>query len=490
MASPTWDGLNAFAALSIVSGGGGGGGSSTTAGPVSPGTPATNSDLIGGVYNASPPSLTSGNQAALQLDAAANQKVNIAAGFGTLISTPLFLKMTDGTNVAAVKAASTAPLATDPAMVVSISPNSSIATTSSLTYNTSPPTLTNGQTTPLQGDVNGNHLVKVNVALPAGTNVIGKFTTDQTTHGTTDLVAADITKIAGALIATGHGTAAGAIRVELPTDGTGIVSLSDSTISGLQAPSTVTVQQSNAANLKCTITTNQTTHGTTDLVADDIIKVNGAAVNVGIGASGTGTLRVATTTDSPGGALANSAFHKVTDGTNVAGVKAASTAAVAGDPSLVVAHSPNSPTPAGTNLIGKVGIDQTTPGTTNAVQVLPGTTGGWTSNHLPVAASVNQTVLKASAGKVGGWSIINTNAAARYVKFYNKATTPVAGSDTPWFVICVPGGTTAQPSVVMGSNVQGIGFTTGIGFAITAGFLDSDATVVTSGDMICDILWA
>lgn len=34
-------------------------------------------------------------------------------------------------------------------------------------------------------------------AIPAGTAIIGKVTTDQTTHGTTDLVAADITKIAG-----------------------------------------------------------------------------------------------------------------------------------------------------------------------------------------------------------------------------------------------------------------------------------------------------
>lgn len=59
----------------------------------------------------------------------------------------------------------------------------------------------------------------------AGTAIIGKVTTDQTTHGTTDLVAADITKVAGSAISQGHGTAATAIRVELPTDGTGNVGL-------------------------------------------------------------------------------------------------------------------------------------------------------------------------------------------------------------------------------------------------------------------------
>lgn len=47
---------------------------------------------------------------------------------------------------------------------------------------------------------------------------------------------------------------------------------------------------------------------------------------------------------------------KVTDGVNVSAVKAASTAAVVGDPSAVVALSPNSPVPTGTNTIGSVKV--------------------------------------------------------------------------------------------------------------------------------------
>ena len=45
---------------------------------------------------------------------------------------------------------------------------------------------------------------------------------------------------------------------------------------------------------------------------------------------------------------------EITDGTNTAGVTAASTAAVATQPAEVVALSPNSPLPAGTNAIGSV----------------------------------------------------------------------------------------------------------------------------------------
>jgi hypothetical protein len=51
-------------------------------------------------------------------------------------------------------------------------------------------------------------------------------------------------------------------------------------------------------------------------------------------------------------------FQKVTDGTNTAAVKAASTAAAAADPSLVVAFSPNSALPTGSNTIGALTANQ------------------------------------------------------------------------------------------------------------------------------------
>jgi hypothetical protein len=57
-------------------------------------------------------------------------------------------------------------------------------------------------------------------------------------------------------------------------------------------------------------------------------------------------------------------FEKVTDGTNTAAVKAASTAAVAADPSFVVGLSPNSPLPTGSNTIGTVTANQ---GTANTI---------------------------------------------------------------------------------------------------------------------------
>lgn len=83
----------------------------------------------------------------------------------------------------------------------------------------------------MRGDITNGLDVDVTrlPALVAGAAVIGKVGIDQTTPGTTNLVAADITKVAGSAISQGHGTAATAIRVELPTDGTGVVGLNTGT---------------------------------------------------------------------------------------------------------------------------------------------------------------------------------------------------------------------------------------------------------------------
>lgn len=75
----------------------------------------------------------------------------------------------------------------------------------------------------------------------------------------------------------GHGTAAKSLRVELPTDGTGVV--------GLNAGS----------NLVGKVGIDQTTPGTTDAVSVGYIGAN--AASSGSGAVGTGSLRVAVGTD-------------------------------------------------------------------------------------------------------------------------------------------------------------------------------------------------
>lgn len=66
------------------------------------------------------------NTSALALEAGGNLAAILAklTAFAAAASTALFSKITDGTNTAAVAPASTAPTATQPALVVAISPNS------------------------------------------------------------------------------------------------------------------------------------------------------------------------------------------------------------------------------------------------------------------------------------------------------------------------------------------------------------------------------
>jgi len=84
--------------------------------------------------------------------------------------------------------------------------------------------------------------------------------------------------------------------------------------------------------------------GTGSLFAENTSQIGGNAILTGTGAAGStgsGAARVAVSTDSPGGALANAAFNKITDGTNTAAVKAASTNPASTDPAVVVTISPN-----------------------------------------------------------------------------------------------------------------------------------------------------
>lgn len=143
--------------------------------------------------------------------------------------------------------------------------------------------------------------------------VTGTLTTSPS--GTQDV---NLTQTNGAALSKGHGLANGTLRVELPTDGTGVVGLNAGT----------------AIIGKAGI--DQTTPGTTNAVSATNFP---ATVSVNTGATGASSPRVTVAVDS---------------------------ATVAGSATL----------PAGANIVGKVGIDQTTPGTTNLVSAAQ--SGTWT----------------------------------------------------------------------------------------------------------------
>jgi len=120
---------------------------------------------------------------------------------------------------------------------------------------------------------------------------------------------------------------------------------------------------------------------------------------------------------------------------------------------------------------------------TFAVQTSATSTGGYTPGKLVSAATTNATVIKASAGTLGHISASNVNAAARYLKFYNKATAPTVGTDVPVLTYIIPGNTAGA-----GTNIplppQGINFSTGIAFATTTEATDAGSTAVAVSEIV------
>jgi hypothetical protein len=139
-------------------------------------------------------------------------------------------------------------------------------------------------------------------------------------------------------------------------------------------------------------------------------------------------------------------------------------------------------TPAGANLIGKVGIDQTTAGTTNGVvENATSASGGisTTARLLSAAASTNGTNAKASAGRLYSIQGYNAATAVRYLKLYNKASSPTVGTDTPVKTLALPPGAGFAFDWPVGYS-----FATGISFGLTTGSADNDTGALTAGDVL------
>lgn len=357
----------------------------------------------------------------------------------------------------------------------------------------------------------------------------------------------------------GSGTTAATTDIKLPigiciADAIG----SNTYVAAITSTSTSTLDISGGSGLPA-FATAPTSGGTTT----NLTGINGVTPLVGTGASGTGALRVAVSTDStytvaatesgtwtvqPGNTANTTPWlMSPSTGGNTAAVKAASTAAIATDPALVVAVSPNNTIAAtqsgtwnigsvttfpalvtGSAVIGKVSIDQTTPGTTNLAAtnadaaIAPGTapakaivTGGvynstpptlttgqtaatqidadgsaynnvrdWTVTgatpvHYLSAASTNSTNVKASAGTVLSLTAINTTATIYYLKLYDKATAPTCNTDVPVHTLPVPASATAAGLTV--NPFLGLNFSSGIGFCLTGGIADNDNANAATG---------
>lgn len=115
------------------------------------------------------------------------------------------------------------------------------------------------------------------------------------------------------------------------------------------------------------------------------------------------------------------------------------------------------------------------------------TAGGATPVSTVSAASTNATSLKASAGTVYSVTASNVNAAIRYLKFYNKASAPTVGTDTPVYVFPIPGNTAGAG--ITHSFPVGLNFSTGIAWALTVEATVAGTTGVSASEHVVSIAY-
>lgn len=102
--------------------------------------------------------------------------------------------------------------------------------------------------------------------------------------------------------------------------------------------------------------------------------------------------------------------------------------------------------------------------------------GHSTHSHYISAATTNDTLVLTGARAIGLITATNTNAAARFLKIYNKATAPSSG-DTPIMTILLPPGSTT----VVGGNSP-IRAPLGLGFRLTTGIAVADTGAVSESE--------
>jgi hypothetical protein len=133
-------------------------------------------------------------------------------------------------------------------------------------------------------------------------------------------------------------------------------------------------------------------------------------------------------------------------------------------------------------------VDVTRVQGTVTVNPTPATSGGLSISRVISAATTNATSVKASAGQVYTIMAHNTNAAVRYLKLYNKASSPTVGSDTPVLTFPIPG-STAGAGFTLDTGGLGIAFATGIALALTTGVADADTSAVAANEIVINLLY-
>lgn len=96
-------------------------------------------------------------------------------------------------------------------------------------------------------------------------------------------------------------------------------------------------------------------------------------------------------------------------------------------------------------------------------------------------ATTNATLVLGGKVLLGTGIVSNTTVTVYYLKLYNKATTPVCGTDVPKWTVPIPFGASNAAGGFVLPLGQGLMFPLGLGFCITSGIADNDTGAAATG---------
>jgi len=342
------------------------------------------------------------------------------------------------------------------------------------------------------GSLTVDGTVSIN-ALPTGSNTIGSV-----------VIAAGAAAI-GSVTITGTvaATQSGTWIIDLPTGAANSAEqvVTNSYIGGLSetAPATDTAASGLNGRLQrlaqrlTSILAKQPALGTAGSASTDVISVQGIASGTALAVSGTlaatqsGTWNITNisgTISLPTGA-ATAAKQPALGTAGTASTDVITVQGIASGTALNV-----SAVQSGTWNIGSI---TTLPAlvagtaTIGGVIGIPTATGALSTSKTLSLGTTTPINVKNGAGQIYKILAFNTNAAARYLKLYNKATAPTVGTDVPVATLLIPGNTSGA-----GLNISfeyGMNFSTGIGFALTTGVADLDTGAVAANEIVVNILY-
>lgn len=102
------------------------------------------------------------------------------------------------------------------------------------------------------------------------------------------------------------------------------------------------------------------------------------------------------------------------------------------------------------------------------------------AHFLLTAATVNNTLVKSGPTQLFAVDFTNTAGTPVYLKFFNKATAPAAGVDTPVLILTVA----ANATLVQSFGGTGKQFPLGLGYCTTGAMSGADATAILANALV------